>query len=337
MSDSTPFRWGIIAPGRIAVRFVEALAVVEGARLAAVASRDPARGEAFVADHAPAGTAPLVYAGYEAMINEAELDAVYIANPHRFHAESIRLCLEAGLPVLCEKPLTVTASEAESLYALATANEVYLMEALWSRFLPVWQRVRQWLDEGRIGDVHTVDSSFCFRKPLDPTDRLWDLQQAGGAMLDLGVYPVSMSNFIFGRAPDRIDAHVSKSITGVDSRDSVLLHYGQAVSVFTCGLLADRTNDMKIEGNDGMIQVDAPFWGATRAVLQPYNGAPETVQVPHPANGFEYEIQAAMADIRAGQLQNDRNAWEDTRATAEVMDEALRQGNVQYPFVAPQG
>ncbi len=334
MSDNSPFRWGIIAPGRIAANFADALAVVDGATLAAVASRDPARGEAFVADHAPAGSTPTVYSGYEAMVNDAALDAVYIANPHRFHAESIRLCLEAGVPVLCEKPLTVTASEAEPLYLLAEERQVYLLEALWSRFLPVWQRVRQWLEDGRIGDVHTVNSSFCFRKPLDPTDRLWDLQQAGGAMLDLGVYPVSLSNDLFGRAPSAVSAHVAKSVTGVDSRDSVLLHYDQAVSVFTCGFLADRENDMQIEGTDGMIQVDAPFWGATRAVLQPFDEAPETVQVPHPGNGFEYEIQAVMADVRAERLQNARNSWDNTRATAAVMDEVLRQGNVRYPFVA---
>jgi len=149
--QQTPFNWGIIAPGRIARNFAQGLNVVEGARLAAVASRNADRARAFVNEQARAEDNTRVYDNYADLVADQDIDAVYIANPHRFHYDAVRLALEAGKPVLCEKPLCVNAEQAETLVRLAEDQNVFLMEALWSRFLPVWQKTRAWLDEAPTG------------------------------------------------------------------------------------------------------------------------------------------------------------------------------------------
>ncbi|MEX1056496.1 MAG: Gfo/Idh/MocA family oxidoreductase, partial [Natronospirillum sp.] len=162
MTGTQPFRWGIIAPGRIAHNFASALSVVPDAELAAVASRNAARGQAFADQYSTGGVSPRVYADYAELVQDPSIDAIYIANPHRFHADSVALCLAADKPVLCEKPLMVNAEQAQALFAVAEARGVFLMEALWSRFLPAWDQVMQWLQADAIGTVHTIQSEFCF-------------------------------------------------------------------------------------------------------------------------------------------------------------------------------
>ncbi|BES73265.1 hypothetical protein RE428_42830 [Marinobacter nanhaiticus D15-8W] len=259
MTYGSTFRWGIIAPGRIAHNFAEALGVVEGARLYAVASRNLARGEEFAHKHHASGEPPRVYGGYFELINDPGVDAIYIANPHRFHADCIRHCLEAGKAVLCEKPLTVNAAQAEALFRLAKERNVFLMEALWTRFLPAWQQARQWIDDGAIGRIHSISADFCFRVPFQRDDRLWDIEQAGGVLLDMGVYPLNLSNFIFGRGPDRIQSSVLKGETEVDVCTAALLDYGAGVSTFTCSFLARRENIFQIEGAGGVIQMEKHY------------------------------------------------------------------------------
>lgn len=333
MKSAPTFRWGIIAPGRIAHKFAEALGVMDDARLHAVASRNLVRGKQFARDHHISAEPPRVYGDYLELINDRHVDAIYIANPHRFHADCIRQCLEAGKPVLCEKPLTVNAAQAETLFQVAEERRVFLMEALWTRFLPAWQQARQWVDDGAIGPVHSINANFCFKVPFQPEDRLWDIEQAGGVLLDMGVYPLNLSNFIFGRGPDRIQSSVLKGETGVDVRTAALLDYGPGVSTFTCSFLARRENTFQIEGSGGVIQMEKLYWGATTATLKPFAGEEQVFEQPHRANGFEYQIEAAMADIRAGRLENSVMPWSETLTTLRVIDQILAGGGVVYPFL----
>lgn len=333
MSTTDRFRWGIIAPGRIAHTFAEALAGIDDAVLTAVASRDPVRGAEFARAYSTEDHSVRVCPDYDSLIDEPDIDGVYIANPHRFHADCVRRCLEAGKPVLCEKPLTVTTAGAESLFELAEDRGVFLMEAVWSRFLPVWDQVRDWVRQGAVGEIHSVHSDFCFRLPFKSNGRHWDINQAGGVTLDMGIYAISLSNFLFGRGPDRVQASVLKGETGVDIRTAALLDYGHAVSAFTSSFIARRDNTMRIEGNAGHIVIDGPFWGSDRATLTRHDAEPDVADRPRRINGFEYQIEAAMADIRAGRLQNARIPWADTLATARVIDRILEDGGVDYPFL----
>lgn len=170
-----PLRWGIIGPGRIAYAFADALKVVEGTELYGVASRDEERGRVFAQQY----HVPQAYTSYEQMAQDPLVDAVYIATPHRFHHEQTLLCLEAGKPVLCEKSLTVNARQSQELIALAQSKNLFLMEALWTRFLPIYAQVREWLDAGLIGDVKLLSASFGFRIPRDVEDRLLNPDLAG--------------------------------------------------------------------------------------------------------------------------------------------------------------
>ncbi len=213
------FNWGVIGPGRIAHNFGKALPALPHSCLAAVASRSPERALAF-ADLYQGDT---TFIDYDDLLADTLVDAVYIATPDIFHFDLINQCNLAGKPVLCEKPLTVTAAQAAELHTLAHDHQVFLMEALWSKFLPAWQQVRRWLDEERIGKLQFIQSSFGFPVERNPEDRLLNLDLAGGVQLDMGTYNVAMSQFVMGRDPVRVICDGLVGETGVDERNIAIL------------------------------------------------------------------------------------------------------------------
>ncbi|MBA3468537.1 MAG: Gfo/Idh/MocA family oxidoreductase, partial [Herpetosiphonaceae bacterium] len=310
MSQS-PFRWGIIGPGRIAHAFARAIAVVDAAVIHAVASRDLARAQQF----AQAFEVSTTYDSYAALIADPAIDAIYIATPHRFHFEQALSCLEAGKAVLCEKPLTVNAREARRLIEAAQANRAFLLEAVWTRYLPIFQHVRHWLDAGSIGEIRLLTSTFGFTSPRDPQDRLLNHDLAGGALLDLGIYNLTLSQWVMGAEPVDFAAHAILGPTVVDELTSVNLQYASgAVSQWTCTILADTSNSLQIYGSAGRIQVHTPFWGATQATL--VTAEQEiTVSEPFRASGFEYQIEDAMRCIRAGLIESPTMPHAQTLAT----------------------
>ncbi len=315
--NAAPFRWGVLAPGRIAHRFAQALESVEGAGLYAVASRSQERGQAFAQRY----RASVHYDSYEALADDPEVDAIYIASPHRFHHAQARLCLEAGKPVLVEKPFTVSASEAADLIALAQRQNLFLMEALWSRFLPAYRRVREWLDEGAIGSIHLISSTFCFQAEPDPSDRKFNHELAGGALLDLGVYNISLSQWATGEDPSAIGALARLGATGVDELAAVTLAYPHnAVSQFTCSFLFDAANELWIYGTRGHIRLLANFWESTQATLV-VDGKETVAALPFRRNGFEYQIEEAMSCIRAGRRESQGMPLASTLSNLRTMDE----------------
>ncbi len=322
------FKWGLIGPGRIAQRFAESFAALESAELHAVASSNLKRGKAFAAKHG----CRKAYDSYEELIKDPEVDAVYIANPHRFHFASAEACIEAGKPVLLEKPLTVNANEASFLIELANDKGVFLMEALWSRFLPVWLKVKSWVYSGIIGDIVLLDSRFGFPIPRDETDRLLNPVLAGGVLLDMGVYNVSMSQYVMDSDPEHIVCDGLVGSTGVDERVSAILNYGDAVSQFTCNFQAFTKNNFVIYGKLGHIEVEPYFWDTTKAKLVTNTGYQEDFEEPFLANGFEYQIMHAMQRILAGKLESDVITWNDTMGTQKVMDEILQTLGIRFQF-----
>jgi predicted dehydrogenase len=322
------FRWGLIGPGRIAHNFAKGLATVPDGKLQAVASRDAARAIAFATEYGGAKC----YDSYDALIADPEVDAIYIATPHNLHADAVRACIEGGKPVLCEKPLTVNAAQAEALFALAKARGVFLMEALWTRFLPIYAEVRKWLDEGRIGEPRLLSSSFGFKTARNVEDRLLNPALAGGALLDIGVYNLSVSQWVLQRNPDSFSATGFVGETGVDEQLAGTLDYGSGVmSQFHCTIRADTANDFRIYGSEGSIRIHSMFWGATMATLQDANGE-TTLERPHRASGFEYQIEEAQRCIREGLLESPGITHADTLATMKLMDALRRHMGQRYPF-----
>jgi predicted dehydrogenase len=322
-----PIQWGIVGPGNIARKFARDLRAAEGGRLRAVASRDLQRARAFAGEFA----ADLAYDDAQALAADPSVDMVYIASPHNAHFATAKLLLESGKPVLCEKPLTVNARQARELIALSRANGVFLMEALWTRFLPVYGRIREWLDEGRIGTPQMVFSSFCIQAPQDPASRWFNPALAGGSLLDVGIYNLAVSQLAMGRKPAQVNATAQLAGTGVDEHLAATLRYAHGgVAQFVCGLSSAFDNALLIGGDKGFIRVPAVFIHGKEAVLDS-DGSTETFRPSARGEGFEFEIEEAMRCFRAGAIESPLLPHADTLATMETMDEIRRQIGLIYP------
>lgn len=322
------FNWGIIAPGRIAHSFAKALKVVPDASLFAVASSNLQRAKAFADEY----DCLLAYDSYQSLIDNPEIDAIYIANPHRFHYECAKQCLLAGKAILCEKPLTVNEAQAQELVNLAQANQAFLMEAVWTRFLPVWQQVKHWLDDKRIGEIRSISSSFGFNVPRDESDRLLNNELAGGGLLDMGIYCLTMSQFVMQRELTSVVADGLIRETNVDERTCGILNYNGVGSLFTCALNANLDNNFVIYGSKGHIIIPSMFWAATEAKLCIDGEEEQCVEMPFRATGFEYQIEEVMQCIAQGKLQSDVMSWQDSVSTMRIMDSVRQQIGLEYPF-----
>ena len=320
-------QWGIVAPGEIARKFARDLRVANGGNLRAVAGRDLARARAFADEFgAEKATADL-----SELAADDSVDIVYIASPHHAHFEIAKFLLEAGKPVLCEKPLTLNAGQARELIGISRANNVFLMEAMWSRCLPVYDRIREWLDDGRIGEPRFVTSNFCTQPPYDPANRWFNPDLAGGGLLDLGVYNLAISQFVMGRKPDKVAAVARFSPSGVDELLSASLHYENGgIAQFTCGMTTHCENSLIIGGEKGFIRVPSLFINAEEAFLT-IGDTTESARGPLRGEGFEFEIEEAMRCLRAGEIESPKMPHADTLATMEVMDEIRAQIGLRYP------
>lgn len=336
----TEFAWGLIGPGGIAHRFADAVHRLPGAHVRSVLGRDAARTEAFVQhwrrDGQPAPQRP---PSLDALLADDAIDAIYIATPHASHGEFTRRCLAAGKPVLCEKPLVPSLPEAQALVALAQQRQVFLMEALWTRFLPLYALLRQRLAAGDIGQVHAIQSSFCFAVPFDAASRVFNPALAGGTLLDIGIYNLAATRWVLqaalGHCPEPLRMHATGTLapTGVDQRVTATLEFPQGItSQFTCAFDSVSENALHIVGSAGSITLPRNFWEATQATLHRPGHEPETLQAPFAINGFEYEIEEAMRCVRAGLLQSPQMPHAETLALVAWMDELRRQLGVRYPF-----
>jgi len=313
-----PIRWGIIGCGGIASKFANSIKVVDTGELVACASRAPGRAEQFANSH----RVPRAYDRYEALVASSEVDAVYIATTHNFHLENMLLALEAGKAVLCEKPLAVSAEEAKEAVALARQKGLFLMEGMWTRFLPAMRRVRSWLDEGAIGEPRSLRADFCIHKDRDPENRLFNPDLAGGALLDAGVYPISMASFVMGAQPEKVAALAHIGDTGVDELTGAVFKYaGGRLALLSCAVSSGSANRLEIVGSKGRIEVPSLFIRATEAILHPNNGDPIREKRPYkPMEGFRYEIEAANEAIGAGRAEHPIMPLEESVAVMETMD-----------------
>ncbi|WP_016953992.1 Gfo/Idh/MocA family protein [Catenovulum agarivorans] len=320
----TNFNWGIIGPGQIANRFAGALAADFVGNLYAVGCRSKQRGEAFSQKYG----GQKVYTNYQDLINDKQVDAVYIATPHNFHFELVKSCLKAKKPVLCEKPLTVTAAQTAELIELAKANNTFLMEAMWSLYLPVYQQANKWIAEGKIGDIELIRSTFGFNIPKDdPEDRNLNPNLAGGALLDRGVYCVATAQWFMQEKAQNIQAMGTIGETGVDLTSMANLAYSNnKFAQFNTNLVCKTENNLHIYGSKGRIEISSMFWESEEITLYTNeDNSKQTLKLPFSVNGFEYEIAEAEKCIKAGKIQSDVVTHEFTLNSMQTMDEILRQ------------
>jgi predicted dehydrogenase len=337
------FGWALVGPGRIARRFaaaVQGLEATRGSRLCAVYARDLGKAHAFAKEWRPAaGAAPVATDDLAGLLADPRVDGIYIATPHAQHGAFIRAALLAGKPVLCEKPLVPTHREGAELVALARQRGVFLMEAVWTRFLPIYSIVGQWLRDRRIGALRGIQSSFCFPAPYDPLNRCFNPALAGGALLDIGIYNLTVSRWVMeqalGACPP-LESMVAGGVlapTGVDVRVNATLNFpGGLAAQFICAFDTSSDNALHILGSEGRIVLPLNFHQSSEALLMRHGEAPQRVEAPHRINGFEGEIEEAEECIRAGVIESPRISHAETLVTLQWMDEIRRQLGVVYPF-----
>ncbi len=325
---SAPVRWGILGPGSIAHKFAAGLQSAPDGQLVAVGSRDQLRADAF-ADHYGA---PNRHASYEDLVADPDIDAIYVATPHPFHKDASILCLEAGKAVLCEKPFTINAAEAEAVVAVARTKGVFLMEAMWSRYLPVMAQVRQWLAEDAIGEPLVVSADFGFRANVNPEGRLFSPALGGGALLDIGIYVVSFAAMVLGAQPDRITAAAHLGETGVDEQTGVVLGYpGGGIATLSCAVRASTPHEARITGSKGTIALDPSWWKGEGATLKA-DGHEERVELVLEGNGYNYEAREVARCLAAGELESPVMPLDETVALMRILDEIRAQIGLKYPM-----
>ncbi|MFZ1400756.1 MAG: Gfo/Idh/MocA family oxidoreductase [Candidatus Promineifilaceae bacterium] len=320
-------RWGILATGWIAGQLAEAIGQQRDAVCLAVGSRSQASADKFGDEWG----IPRRYATYEALAADPDVDVIYIATPHNLHYENMKLCLNAGKHVLCEKPLTVNAAEARECMALAQEKGLFLMEAMWMKFMPSINQVQKWVEDGRIGPIRLVQANFAFNIPFDPQGRLYDPALAGGALLDMGIYPATLAHLLLGK-PSRIlsAAHIGE--TGVDELNTAIWQYADgAQAVLTSTQRLERPCDAFITGSQGYIKLHANFWHSQTVTIQQHGGEPETVQIPYEGNGYGYQVREVHDCVRAGKLETAVVPQADTLEIMTLLDEMRDQWGLVYP------
>lgn len=323
----TTFRWGILATGSIADAMAYALRTVPEAELVAVASRSQATADAF----GERWGIPRRYADYAQLAADPQVDVVYIATPHNLHAANMQLCLAAGKHVLCEKPLTLNAAQAAAAAESAQRHGRFLMEAVWMRFLPAVEQVRRWVADGAIGAVRLIQADFCFHRPFDPTHRLYDPALGGGALLDLGIYPLSLATMLLG-FPQAVHGQAQIGRTGVDEVNAITLTYADgALAQLTASMTLDRPREAFVLGSRGAIRLHDPFFRPDRLTLHQYGRAPEEHHIPFHANGYPHEVEEVHACLRAGLTESPRLPLAETVRLLALMDELRAQWGVVYP------
>ncbi len=313
-------RFGIIGAGNIAARFCDAIKKAKGAVVSAVASTSASRAAEFAARCG----VPSHYDSYEAMLQNAAIDAVYIATTHNFHKENILLCLSHGKHVLCEKPMVLTRADAEEVFREAAARNLFLMEAMWSCFLPQYQKAKEWVESGRIGHLHSACAALGFHCDQNPEGRLLNPALAGGGMYDIGVYAIEPLRYLIGEPiTDVCGMWRPHAVTGVDERASFILRFPSCDVSLQCSVSANVKEFSLLTGSDGFIQFPFVIGGHT---VRLYDKDRRLTEEFHQSwrNGFEYEIQHMLSCLAAGRITSDVITPQITVECAAVYDALLR-------------
>ena len=321
-------RWGIVGAGNIANKFAEAMNHVSGAELVAVASRSEETGKAFAEKH----HIGKLFVGYEEMAKSDMRDAVYIATPHPFHKPCAELFLNAKKHVLCEKPVCVNEKQAVALLTCAEENGVFLMEAMWTRFLPAIHEAVRVANSGEIGEIRSVSADFCYSSTPQEEAKIFDNAMAGGSLLDVGVYGLNFAAIVLGEHPESMVA-VSDVADGVDCQTNVLLKYANGTTAhISSAINVQKPATGYIYGTKGYIEVP-DFFGAQELIV--HKGTEENrIRKPSIGEGFEEEIIESCQCIRAGKTQSDSMPMAESIRIMKQMDDIRKMIHLTYPFDA---
>ncbi len=326
MPNSEKIRWGILSTGKIASRLAKTLGNLEGAELLAVGSRSRAAAEAFGQEYA----IPRCYGSYEELAADPDVDVIYVASPHSHHLVHTELALDHGKHVLCEKAFCHNALEARRMVEKAKAKGLFLMDAMWSRFLPHMVRLRELLAERAIGELYLIRANMGFKAEVGPEHRLVNPELAGGALLDIGIYPLSFISMIWGK-PLQMSSQVWMGPTGVDLQETILLDHGQGrFATVLDSFLAHSDVSACLYGSSGYIEMPRGwFYGGTLVVHR--GQETEQIHLPYQGGGDQFQAMETMRCIRAGRLESEIMPLSETVAIMETMDALRAQWGLRYP------
>ncbi len=321
-------RWGILATGGIAERFTTDLLTLDDAEVVAVASRSEAPAKAF----AERFGIPRAYGEWAGLFADEDVDVVYVATPHHAHRTAAGLALEAGKAVLCEKALTLNAREAAELVGLARDRGLFLMEAMWMYCNPLIRRIAELVRDGAVGEVRTVQADFGLAGPFGADHRLRDPETGGGALLDLGVYPVSFAQLLLGE-PDSVQAHALLSPEGVDLNTAMLLGWSGtgASALLSCSIAADTPLTASVTGSLGRIDVPRGFFFPERFTLHRNGAEPEEFVAEADPHSFRHEAAEVMRCLRAGERESPLVPLDGSLAVMRTLDAVRDRIGVRYP------
>jgi predicted dehydrogenase len=314
-------RWGLLGTGWIADSFATDLTLGDSGRVVAVGSRSQESADRFAGKFG----IPNRHSSYEALVEDPEVDAVYVATPHPMHHVNALLALQAGKPVLVEKPFTMNAAEARELVETARSKGLFLMEAMWTRFLPHIAEIRGLLAANALGGIVSVSADHGQWFAEDPAFRLFAPELGGGALLDLGIYPVSFASMILG-PPDRIMALLDPAFTGVDGQTSMLFGYaGGAQAILTCTLFAKSPARAAIVGTEARIEIDGTFYAPSSFTLISREGKRTRFEKPHEGRGLRHQADEVARCLRAGLLESPLMPLDESISIMETMDAVFAQ------------
>lgn len=321
-------RWGILGCGKIANKFASDLKLVTDAELTAVASRNPLRAEAFAKTHAPAHT----FNTYEALVACADVDAIYVATPHGMHHENVMLCLQHHKAVLCEKAFALNLAQAREMIEFARKQQVFVMEAFWTKFLPQYEKVAELIRAGRIGEVKFIQADFGFKAPEPKAQRLFDPVLGGGSLLDVGIYPVFLAQSILGK-PTQVHAFITPYESGVDEQCAMTMKFaGGALAVLSSSFAADTPVEAMIAGTEGRIVMHTRFHNPTATVeLVIGKDAPVMLDIPREEGfGYQFEARHVNACLHKGLTESPVMTHADTLTLMDTLDRVRRTCGIQY-------
>ncbi|MEO7394934.1 MAG: Gfo/Idh/MocA family oxidoreductase [Chitinophagaceae bacterium] len=319
------YKWGIIGPGKIANKFAKALSRVPNSELIAVASRDKERAELFGREH----QVKKYYDNYEAIATDSEIDIVYIATPHTFHHRQVLLCLTNKKAVLCEKPLSVNYPSSLELVNMARSNNVFLMEAMWTRFLPVIKETIRLIDNDEIGKLKFVKADFGFSSAFNADSRIYDLKLGGGSLLDIGVYPLFLALLLLGE-PDSIKAVAKLAATGADEEMNAILYYKDEARASLSSTVAATTPIVaEITGTKGSITIQSPWYKSSSLVLIKDN-IEKQISLPFGDYGFEFEIEEVTKCLDQNLTESPLLPLNFSLLLSKVINEISDQCNLRY-------
>lgn len=327
MTQEKIYNWGIIAPGGIAKKFADDLAFVPNARVHAVASRSLERANEFAKKYG----AEFAYGSYEEIVNCPDLDVIYVATPHSEHYANTLMCLNAGIPVLCEKAFAVNSTQLTEMVALARSKKVFLQEAIWTRFHPSVQKVTELIESGVIGKVVHIAADFGFLAPYDLNNRIYNLNLTGGSLMDIGIYPLFISKYILGN-PKTIKAVGTLAETGIDLNCSMALNYESGATTSLFSTVAAVTNTIcTIYGTKGNIFMHGRFHETKGVTLNLDGEEPQHFETERLGHGYSYEAADVQRCLAEGKTENDKLPLQFSQELMKIMDEVRQQIGVVYP------